>query len=62
MPFNVMAAVTTFSDFGTPPQIKYVSVSTVSPYIFYEVMEPMPELCFTYRKFGFSEQGNVWKW
>ena len=29
---------------------------------FYEVMEPMPGLCFTYRKFGFSEQGNVWKW
>ena len=42
MPFNVMAAVTTFSDFGTPPQIKYVSVSTVSPYIFYEVMEQDP--------------------
>ena len=47
MTFNVMAAVTTFSDFGPPPphthtQIKYVSVSTVSPYIFYEVMEQDP--------------------
>ena len=36
--FNFMAAVTICSDFGAPPKIKSVTVSTVSPSICHEVM------------------------
>ena len=36
--FNFMAAVTICSDFGPPPKIKSVTVSTVSPSICHEVM------------------------
>ena len=32
-----MAAVTTYNDFGAQ-KIKYVTVSTISPFIFHEVM------------------------
>ena len=37
--FNFMAAVTICSDFGAP-KIKFVTLSTVSPSICHEVMEP----------------------
>ena len=33
-----MAAVTIYSDFGAPQKIKPVTVSTVSPSIYHEVM------------------------
>ena len=33
-----MAAVTIYSDFGAPLQIKSVTVSTLSPFICHEVM------------------------
>ena len=38
MSFNFMAAVTICSDFGAPPKIKSVTVSTASPSISHEVM------------------------
>ena len=37
--FNFMAAVTICSDFGAPTN-KVYTVSTVSPYIYHEVMVP----------------------
>ena len=37
---NFMAAVTICSDFGAPPKIKSVTVSTVYPSISHEVMGP----------------------
>jgi len=33
-----MAAVTIYGDFGAPPKIKSVTVSTVSPSIYHEVI------------------------
>ena len=39
MSFNFMAAITIYSDFGAP-KIKSDTVSTVSPSISHEVMEP----------------------
>ena len=38
MSFNFMAAVTIYSDFGTK-KITSVTVSIVSPSVYYEVME-----------------------
>ena len=38
--FNFMATVTICSDFGAPPKIKSVTVSTVSPSICHDVLEP----------------------
>ena len=35
-----MVAVTICSDFGAPPQIKFLTVSIVSPSIYHEVMGP----------------------
>ena len=40
MSFNFMAAITIFSDFGAPPIIKSDILSTVSPFIYHEVMGP----------------------
>ena len=41
MSFNLMAAVSICSDFGpTPPKIKFLTVSIVSPSISHEVMGP----------------------
>ena len=38
MSFYFMDAVTIYSDFGAPPQIKSLTVSIVSPSIRHEVM------------------------
>ena len=38
--FNFMAAVTICRDFGAPPQIKFLTVSIVSPSICHEMMVP----------------------
>ena len=38
--FSFMAVVAIYSDFWRPPQIKSVTVSTVSPSISHEVMGP----------------------
>ena len=36
--FNFMAAITIYSDFGAPPKLKSVTISTVSPSISHEMM------------------------
>ena len=38
MSFNFVAAVTVHGDFGAPPKIKSITVSTVSPSICHEVV------------------------
>ena len=40
--FNFMAAITIYSDFGAPPKLKSVTISTVSPSISHEMMDRMP--------------------
>ena len=60
MSFNFMAAVNICSDFGAP-KIKSLTVSTVSPYICYEVMGPDAMILVVFFFFNFNT-GHLQTW